>query len=139
MLNSFRIIPTDTAVLTITTEHQLIKPHDLLTLFLSSSVNPNALVINHSYCQVHCLPICIFSLLYNFFSKLNYVSPLSREHIYYQEICTCITLCKFRQESIYISPGLSIQSLFTYIYSIESGRWSKPNPTPPSERNCSGM
>ena len=62
-------------------------------------------------------------------SKLNYVSPpcivifsfiycsstLSGEHIHYQEICTYITLCKFRQESIYISPGLSIQSLFIYI------------------------
>ena len=36
--------------------YKLIKTHDFLTLFLSSSVNPNALVINHSYCQVHCLP-----------------------------------------------------------------------------------
>ena len=68
MLNSFRIILTDTPVLTITTdlllsgsEHLSVdKTHDFLTLFLSSSVNPNALVINHSYCQVHCLPICAF-------------------------------------------------------------------------------
>jgi len=129
MLNSFRIIPTDTAVLTITTEHQLIKPHDFLTLFLSSSVNPNALVINHSYCQVHCLPICIcFPYNITSFPNLNYVSPhcivifsfidcsstLSGEQIHCNEICTYITLCTFRQESIYISPGFSIQSKFIY-------------------------
>ena len=39
------------------------RTHDILTLFLSSSVNPNALVINHSYCQVYCLPICTFFLI----------------------------------------------------------------------------
>ena len=32
----------------------------LFDAVLSSSVNPNALVINHSYYQVHCLPICTF-------------------------------------------------------------------------------
>ena len=72
-----------------------------------------------------------FSLLYNFCPNFitYYVSPpcivifsfiycsstLSGEHIHCQEICTYKILCKFRQESIYISPGLSIQSLFTYI------------------------
>jgi len=78
MLNSIRIILTDTPVLTITTNLLLfgskhlsvVKTHDILALFLSSSVNPNALVITRSYCHVHCHHICIFSLLYNIFSKL---------------------------------------------------------------------
>ena len=77
MLNSLGIILTDTPALTITTdlllsgsEHQLIKTHDFLTLFLSSSVNPNALVVTHSYCQVHCLPICTFFPYYITFFQL---------------------------------------------------------------------
>ena len=78
MLNSIGIILIDTPVLTITTdlllfgsEHLSVdKNTRLLTLCLISSVNPNALVSNHSYCQVHCFPICNFTLLYNFFSKL---------------------------------------------------------------------
>ena len=138
MLNSIRIILTDTPVLTIPTDHLLFgsehlsvdKNTRLFNAVLSSSVNPNALVINHSYCQVDCLPIWVFSLLYIFLSKLNYVSPtcivmfsviycnstLSGDHKHYQAICTYITLCKVRQESIYISPWLSIHSLVIYIW-----------------------
>ena len=135
MLNSIGIILTDTPVLTITTdlllfgsEHLSVdKNTRLLTLCLISSVNPNALVSNHSYCQVHCFPICNFTLLYNFFSNFNfcYVYPLcivifsciycnstlSGEHIYYQEICTYITLGEY----LYKHTGLSIQSLVIYI------------------------
>jgi len=134
MLNSIRIILTDTPVLTITTDLLLSGSEHLSVdnkLILSSSENPNALVMNHSYCQVHCLPICCFPYYITSFPNFNfcYVSPpcivissfiycnstLSGEHIHCQEICTYNTLCTFRQESIYISPGHSLHSLVMYM------------------------
>ena len=130
MLNSIRIILTDTPVLTITTDLLLSGSEHLSVdnkLILSSSENPNALVMNHSYCQVHCLPICCFPYYITSFPNFNfcYVYPLcivifsciycnstlSGEHIHYQEICTYITLGEY----LYKHTGLSIQSLVIYI------------------------